>query len=541
MSLTGNVTPKEILRGKINDIIYLDTYQIAVKNGYKGTVEEWLAILEGEKQSQGRSAKYSFTSPGWKRVLNIMRTSGGMVNFGIAQSFPLYMSQTAGICFSGFVKYKNDTTTDKKPVLYQMYNNLFGEDDAMQNPGRITAVRIGYPDPKQENYNNGTSDALTNPINCYLDVLVEFDKDKLKSKSVAFNMNYAGFADSHNCEAITEETEATDVGIYGEKLLYHTLELNEGAGLVQSIDNKTPDENGNVHVIDDSSIGTDAWSSKNILDTLCPTFSYSTLNTAIECEPLEGYPLNVIVEFLEETTVSDVKNLVLNQTGKNMFNMTIPKDKAGMRFSRNNDGGLFIIGTPTASNRFELGTITLPAGTYTFGIGRELSAVENQPEIYCRLIEPGATKATITWVGVENSSQKFTLGKTTTLNAEIIIHNNFRLINKIIYPQIEVGSVATKFETYRGKSYSIDFTNIPDNFDVFSYDFNKGLLEYFNPNTGSYEFIYLDPQPIIGMSGINCLYATGYIYTEIDVSGYSDPKKLFEKMTNAIISLGGNV
>lgn len=182
-------------------------------------------------QSQGRSAKYSFTSTGWKRVLNIIRTSGGVVNFGIAQSYPLYMSQATGICFSGFVKYKNDTTTDKKPVLYQLYNNIFGENDAMQNPGRITAVRIGYPDPKQANYNNGTSDALTNPINCYLDVLVEFDKDTLKSKSISFNLNYSGFSDSHNCVPITEETDATGTGIYGESLSFHNFYLREGAML----------------------------------------------------------------------------------------------------------------------------------------------------------------------------------------------------------------------------------------------------------------------------------------------------------------------
>lgn len=46
MSLIGNAAAKR-LRGKINglDVIYIDTYEIAVKNGYEGTVEEWLATL----------------------------------------------------------------------------------------------------------------------------------------------------------------------------------------------------------------------------------------------------------------------------------------------------------------------------------------------------------------------------------------------------------------------------------------------------------------------------------------------------------------
>lgn len=47
MSLTGNVTADKLLRGKIRgaDVIYVDTYQLAVQNGYKGTFEEWLTTL----------------------------------------------------------------------------------------------------------------------------------------------------------------------------------------------------------------------------------------------------------------------------------------------------------------------------------------------------------------------------------------------------------------------------------------------------------------------------------------------------------------
>ena len=189
--------------------------------------------LEAElnTRSQGRSAKYNFTTPGWKRVLNIIRGSGGMLTFCYGQSSPLYMAQVAGIVFSGFVKYGNDTSADTKPVLYQMYNNIFGEDDALENPGSITKVRIGYPDPDQDNYDNGTSDAIRNPVNCYLDVYVDFDKNALNSGSVGFQMNYAGYSDSHNCEAITGETNAVNVGIYGEKLLYHELTLDKKSGI----------------------------------------------------------------------------------------------------------------------------------------------------------------------------------------------------------------------------------------------------------------------------------------------------------------------
>ena len=62
MSLKGNASASQLLRGKINriDVIHTDTYQIAVANGYKGTVDEWLESLVGEK---GNSVLYHNGSP----------------------------------------------------------------------------------------------------------------------------------------------------------------------------------------------------------------------------------------------------------------------------------------------------------------------------------------------------------------------------------------------------------------------------------------------------------------------------------------------
>lgn len=49
MSLEGKATATE-LRGKINslDVLCIDAYAVAVKNGFDGTVEEWLASLKGK-------------------------------------------------------------------------------------------------------------------------------------------------------------------------------------------------------------------------------------------------------------------------------------------------------------------------------------------------------------------------------------------------------------------------------------------------------------------------------------------------------------
>ena len=62
---------------------------------------------------------------------------------------------------------------------------------------------------------------------------------------------------------------------------------------------KTLTVNGNTYEIadpdaahiDDSAVGTNAWSSKTIIDRLCPAFSQS--GGAVTCNPVEGYPLKV--------------------------------------------------------------------------------------------------------------------------------------------------------------------------------------------------------------------------------------------------------
>ena len=56
MSLTGNAAAKNLLRGKISklDVIYTDAYKIAVQNGFKGTIQEWLEALKGEKGDPGK-------------------------------------------------------------------------------------------------------------------------------------------------------------------------------------------------------------------------------------------------------------------------------------------------------------------------------------------------------------------------------------------------------------------------------------------------------------------------------------------------------
>lgn len=57
MSVTGSAAAKKILRGKLSscEMIYIDAYELAVINGFEGTIEEWLASMKGDPGKDGQT------------------------------------------------------------------------------------------------------------------------------------------------------------------------------------------------------------------------------------------------------------------------------------------------------------------------------------------------------------------------------------------------------------------------------------------------------------------------------------------------------
>jgi len=187
-----------------------------------------------EKSSQGRNASYSVTSPGWKRVLNLIRAGGGILTLGLAKARAAsgYSCQGLGLCITGNVDFSR-VAEDTLPRLYQLYNHEMGENNS-EDPSRrarITKIRLGWPERGTEYpESDGSVNYKTNPVNCYLDVYVDF-QPQLPEEKLQLNLNYAGYSENHNCTPITTETEASDTGMYGETLRFWELEVKKNADL----------------------------------------------------------------------------------------------------------------------------------------------------------------------------------------------------------------------------------------------------------------------------------------------------------------------
>ncbi|WP_368501776.1 hypothetical protein [uncultured Faecalibacterium sp.] len=130
-------------------------------------------------------------------------------------------------------------------------------------------------------------------------------------------------------------------------------------------------------VIDDTTVGPDAWSSKHIVDMLCPPLEET--GNPVQCYPVVGYPLGCKVSWkpTQEGSgepspdnirpISGLDAVNFEQRGANMLHITPFKStiKSGITFEYVDGGGIHVSGTSTGtadSPYFLVGL--LPPGKY---------------------------------------------------------------------------------------------------------------------------------------------------------------------------------
>ena len=230
--------------------------------------------------------------------------------------------------------------------------------------------------------------------------------------------------------------------------------------------------------IDDQRIGTDAWSSNHIVDKLCPNIFES--GPIVACEPVEGYPL----------TVQAADATKVYRCGKNLLKPWVRKEtRNGVTFEVYEDGTVVVNGTATATAMMNIAqeTYVREGGTYT------LSGCKGGINTY-------AGNA-IDMYNASGAPTKIATGSGFA-TTRLYVYAGYTASNLVIQPQLEVGSAATEYEPYRE----------PD-------EFTPG-------------------ETIPALGGVNTIWADS---GDVTVTGKADPKAMFEKLTNAILSLGGNV
>lgn len=209
--------------------------------------------------------------------------------------------------------------------------------------------------------------------------------------------------------------------------------------------------------IDDTTVGLDAWSSKHIVDMLCPPISET--GNPVVCYPVSGYPLGCKAsweptqEGSGEPSPDNVRpikgrdSVTVERCGENLLYVArIFPDKetyGAITFTNNKDGTITVDGITTKTLYFNsVNTLFLPAGTYT------ICAMANVRMSVLR--ESDRTVLAASQVG---KFRTFTLAKNEVCHCFIACNGTFS--NEVIRPCIVQGVVDTGWTQFHGDIYDL--------------------------------------------------------------------------------------
>lgn len=208
--------------------------------------------------------------------------------------------------------------------------------------------------------------------------------------------------------------------------------------------------------IDDATVGPDAWSSKHIVDVLCPPLEET--GNPVVFYPVADYPLGVTASWepVQEGSgdpspdnirpISGRDNVKVQRSGENLLNIT-PFAKVtnkGVIFEYIADGGIHIEGTPTASADSPTFPVPILAPGKYYG-------VDMGPEIAASIVVTRDGKRF--WM---NAKAGFEILAGDVTHYWYMIVTKGATVDKMVYPYIVPGSTPpTTYTPYRGDTLAL--------------------------------------------------------------------------------------
>ena len=218
-------------------------------------------------------------------------------------------------------------------------------------------------------------------------------------------------------------------------------------------------------VIDDTAVGTDAWSSKHIIDTLCPLIEEA--GNPVQCYPVENYPLGVTASWEPVQAgsgepspdnirpISGRDSVMVERCGENLVKYPYSSSSAsrnGLVITSQQDGSIVVNGTATADTWFP----------FRWGIEKRLPM--NTPMTLSGCPAGGSSQSYYIglylggkWfadMGNGNTDVKFTTREIAS-RVEVSIIKGTVCNNLTFYPKIEVGTTITPYSKYTGQTATL--------------------------------------------------------------------------------------
>lgn len=279
------------------------------------------------------------------------------------------------------------------------------------------------------------------------------------------------------------------------------------------------------HEIIDDTVSGNPWSSKNIVEKLCPTFEES--GSAVTCEPVEGYPLEVVSTI--PVTEQEISSLTLYRVGKNIYDNASYPLTSGRWISKVHGSDIGDTNTGFCCTKNYIPISHLRGKTIMLN------------HIPTRLSNAG--------MAFYDADKAFISGSKGygAIVPDAAVYMRFTV--DAIYAdgkdvQIEIGDTATPYEPYRCDVFTADFSNlIGRSPSIVRYDWNTGIVlnedgDYHQHDLATGEFHYISEienyavqtvRNLPANAGVNTLYCSEGTTA---VKGRKDPKAMAENLSN---------
>lgn len=255
----------------------------------------------------------------------------------------------------------------------------------------------------------------------------------------------------------------------------------------------TGDELARKAVIDDTAVGTDAWSSKHLLDMLCPPLEET--GNPVVCYPVTGYPLGVKASWEPaqdgsgEPSPENIRpikgrdSVAVTRCGENLLNIApfTKQTMQGISYEYVVNGGIHISGTALANAVSPMFSVWyLPPGKYYGldsgkGIGSSIVVQRNGKNV---------------WLSVKGT---FVILAGDVIKFWRLSVNSGTTLDKTVYPYIVPGTTApTAYTPYTGQTATLTLprTIYGGTVDAVTGEAKSEYLKY--TVNGTEEFVFND-------------------------------------------------
>lgn len=200
---------------------------------------------------------------------------------------------------------------------------------------------------------------------------------------------------------------------------------------------------------DDTAVDGKPWTSKHIVDMLCPPLKVS--GNPVQCYPVAGYPLGITASWepTQEGTgdpspdnIRPIKgrdSITVMRYPKNILkNTAVSKEMVGVAVTVNNDGSVLLNGT--SNSNFSAAVIELGTITFVQGVTYTISGLTGYTSKSLQLFTESSYAFPLgNRLACSANPTTETARKTETCSVKLYLYPNITYDNVVVYPMITIG------------------------------------------------------------------------------------------------------